>query len=60
MIEHTSTEIAPWHLIEAEDKYWARVAILRTICDGLEAAVGPDEVPEKKPPVKKHQKKRKK
>jgi len=52
MVEHTSTEIAPWTLVEAEDKYWARITILRTICDGLERAIGPDEEPPKKKPKK--------
>ena len=37
MIDQTSTENAPWHLIPAEDKRYARVAVLRTLCDTLEA-----------------------
>jgi polyphosphate:AMP phosphotransferase len=36
MIERTSTEIAPWHLVAAEDKRYARLEILDTLCDGLE------------------------
>ncbi len=39
MVDKTSTEIAPWTLIEAEDKYFARLKILRTICERIEAAV---------------------
>ncbi|HWB79328.1 MAG TPA: polyphosphate:AMP phosphotransferase [Nannocystaceae bacterium] len=39
MIDRTSTEIAPWTLVEANDKYHARVKVLRTICDRLEAAL---------------------
>ena len=31
MIDRTSTEIAPWTIVEAEDKYFARVKILRTL-----------------------------
>jgi polyphosphate:AMP phosphotransferase len=36
MIERTSTEQAPWTLIEAEDKYYARVKVLRTVADAIE------------------------
>jgi polyphosphate:AMP phosphotransferase len=38
MIEHTSTEHAPWTLVEAEDKRYARVKILKTIADAIERA----------------------
>ncbi|WP_296261499.1 MULTISPECIES: polyphosphate:AMP phosphotransferase [unclassified Pseudomonas] len=38
MVDRTSTEIAPWTLVEANDKRWARVKVLRTINDALEAA----------------------
>lgn len=38
MIERTSTEIAPWTLVEANDKNHARVKVLRTVADALEAA----------------------
>ncbi|MEO8305059.1 MAG: polyphosphate:AMP phosphotransferase [Betaproteobacteria bacterium] len=40
MVDRTSTEIAPWSLIEAEDKNYARVKILKTIVKRLEAALG--------------------
>jgi len=36
MIEKTSTEVAPWILVEANDKYWARIKILKTVCKTLE------------------------
>jgi polyphosphate:AMP phosphotransferase len=39
MIERTSTEIAPWFLIPANDKYHARIEILKTLCARLEAAL---------------------
>jgi polyphosphate:AMP phosphotransferase len=45
MIERTSTEIAPWHLVAADDKLHARIEVLRAVCEGLERAVGPDEKP---------------
>ncbi|MFT3927980.1 MAG: polyphosphate:AMP phosphotransferase [Myxococcales bacterium] len=38
MVERTSTELAPWTLIEANDKYFARVKVLRTLVEALEAA----------------------
>ncbi len=36
MIERTSTEIAPWTLIEAADKRWARIKVLRTLTRAIE------------------------
>ena len=38
MVDRTSTEIAPWTLVEANDKRFARVKVLRPINDALEAA----------------------
>jgi polyphosphate:AMP phosphotransferase len=40
MVDRTSTQIAPWTLVEAEDKKYARVKILRTIVARVEAALG--------------------
>lgn len=39
MVERTSTGEAPWTLVEANDKNYARVKILRTLCLSLEAAL---------------------
>jgi len=39
MVDRTSTEIAPWTLVEAEDKYFARIKILKTIVGRLENAL---------------------
>jgi polyphosphate:AMP phosphotransferase len=39
MVDRTSTEIAPWTLVEAEDKSYARIKILRTIVERLERAL---------------------
>ncbi len=36
MVTHTSTSFAPWHIIPANDKRFARVQVLRTLCDNLE------------------------
>lgn len=43
MVDRTSTELAPWTLIEANDKHWARVKVLRTINEALEAAFKHDK-----------------
>jgi polyphosphate:AMP phosphotransferase len=39
MIDRTSTEIAPWTLVEANDKCFARVKVLETLCDRIEKAL---------------------
>jgi polyphosphate:AMP phosphotransferase len=39
LVDRTSTAVAPWTLVEANDKRWARVKVLRTINDRLEAAL---------------------
>jgi polyphosphate:AMP phosphotransferase len=39
MVERTSTSNAPWTLIEANSKLFARVKVVRTVADALEAAL---------------------
>jgi len=39
MVDRTSTEIAPWTLVEANDKYFARIKVLKTLCQKIEAAM---------------------
>jgi polyphosphate:AMP phosphotransferase len=39
MIERTGTEIAPWTMVEAEDKNYARIKVLRTLVETLEKAL---------------------
>jgi len=39
MIERTSTDGAPWVLVEAEDKRWARVKVLKTVCQHLKRSL---------------------
>ena len=39
MIDRTSTEIAPWTLVEANDKLHARIKVLKTLCDRIESAL---------------------
>lgn len=40
MVERTSTGEVPWTLVEANDKNYARVKILRTLCDRLDECLG--------------------
>jgi polyphosphate:AMP phosphotransferase len=39
MVDRTSTDLARWYLVEANDKRWARVRILETICATVERAL---------------------
>jgi polyphosphate:AMP phosphotransferase len=36
MVEQTSTGLAPWTLVEGNDKYFARLKVLKTVCVSLE------------------------
>jgi polyphosphate:AMP phosphotransferase len=37
MVDRTSTLYAPWMLVPANDKYCARIKVLKTVCDRIEA-----------------------
>jgi polyphosphate kinase 2 (PPK2 family) len=39
MLRRTESPAAAWHLVAAEDKRWARVAVVRTVCSEIEAAL---------------------
>lgn len=39
MINRTDTAAAPWHIVPANDKRSARIQVLKTVCDALEAAL---------------------
>jgi polyphosphate kinase 2 (PPK2 family) len=39
MVEKTSSELAPWVLVEAEDKYYARLKVLKTLEASLSGAL---------------------
>ena len=39
MLERTDTPAAPWHVVAAEDKRWARVDVVRTVCEAMEKAM---------------------
>lgn len=45
MVDRTSTGTAPWTLVEANDKAYARVKVLRTICERLAAALEATPLP---------------
>jgi len=38
MVDRTSTRVAPWTLVEANNKYYARIKVLKTLCEALEKA----------------------
>jgi polyphosphate kinase 2 (PPK2 family) len=40
MLRHTSTAHAPWTIVEAEDKRWARVKVCETVARTVEAHLG--------------------
>ncbi len=39
LIDRTSTAPAPWTLVEANDKYFSRVKVLRTLVEAIEAKI---------------------
>jgi polyphosphate kinase 2 (PPK2 family) len=39
MVTRTSTQAAPWILVEANDKKYARIKVLKTFCEKLEKAL---------------------
>jgi len=40
IVEHTSTNTSPWVLVEGNDKQFARVKVISTLCQRMEAALG--------------------
>ena len=36
MLEHTDLESAPWHLVEADNKKYARVKVVETVIERIE------------------------
>ncbi len=43
MIDRTSTQIAPWHVIASDDKLWSRLQVLEVLCERLDQALHPRE-----------------
>src|SRR3954452_14957846 len=39
MLARTDTPAAPWHVIAGDDKRWARVAVVRAVCEAIESAL---------------------
>jgi polyphosphate kinase 2 (PPK2 family) len=39
MVDRTSTSLAPWTLVEANNKYHARIKVIKTLCRALESAL---------------------
>jgi len=39
MVDRTSTSYAPWTLVEANNKYHARIKVLKTLCGAIEDAL---------------------
>ncbi|MDR3572891.1 MAG: hypothetical protein P4L50_03435 [Anaerolineaceae bacterium] len=52
MLLKTSTLIAPWTVVEANDKYYARIKILKTLVDSLSRELDV-KLPQEKSPLKK-------
>ncbi len=43
MIARTSTRAAPWLMVEANDKRYARIKILKTVCEKMEVMLEPEK-----------------
>jgi polyphosphate:AMP phosphotransferase len=39
MVDRTSSSFAPWTLVEANNKYYARIKVLKTLCGAIEDAL---------------------
>jgi polyphosphate kinase 2 (PPK2 family) len=39
MVQRTSTDYSPWHLVAANDKRYARISVLKTVARELERAL---------------------
>jgi polyphosphate kinase 2 (PPK2 family) len=48
MPERTDHPKAPWHVIAAEDKRFARVAVVRQVCESVEGALAAAAKPKKR------------
>jgi polyphosphate kinase 2 (PPK2 family) len=43
MLKRTHKAGAPWHVVSGENKRWARVAVVRLVCEAIEARIGKAE-----------------
>ena len=39
MLDRTDHPAGPWHVVAAEDKRWARVAVVRAVNEAIESAL---------------------
>ena len=46
MVDRTSSGTAPWTIVESNDKLFARIKVLRTICERLEKELKVDPMKE--------------
>ena len=44
MVQYTSTSLAPWTLVEGNDKKFARIKVVETYCERLAGALDDDDV----------------
>ena len=42
MVAQTSTKVAPWTLVEGNDKNYARIKVIKTLADRLERRLKKD------------------
>ena len=47
MVDRTSTNVSHWTLVEANNKYYARLKVLRTLADAVEGALMRIDKPKK-------------
>ena len=40
MVDRTSTDVAPWHIVGSDDKLFSRIEVLRHLCERIEATIG--------------------
>ncbi|MDD5335133.1 MAG: polyphosphate:AMP phosphotransferase [Rhodoferax sp.] len=48
MIDRTSTDLAPWHVVASNDKLFARIEVLSTLCQRLEQAFAASSLKKKR------------
>ncbi len=51
MLERTGTLVAPWYVVAAEDKRFARVQVIRTVCAAIEASFAARDIDPDAPDV---------
>ena len=51
MLDRTDHAAAPWVLVEAEDKRWARVKVVESVVAAIEAGMAARDLPVPSPPA---------